>query len=270
VDEPEVGGVERQARDRHGVVAAVDRVAEHRMAERREMHAHLVGAAGSQLGLDQGGRAETLEWPNRGPRRQAAGGERRPASARARAADAAVDEHLLGDVAGDQGAVAPRHRVRAKLELQVLGSSVVARQHHHPRGVAVEAVDDVHLARVAEAPGELDHQAGEDGVLLAVGGRVHQHAGRLVDDHEVLVDVQYVDPGSPRHGGAPGQRRPVHDDRAGAQDAAGVGHHLAVDGGVTDEHLAFGTAVRPAQHGLQPARETLDGAFRSHVGTIAS
>ena len=265
-----MSGVERQARDRHGVVAAVDRVAEHRVAERREMHAHLVGAAGSQLGLDQGGRAEALERANGRTRRQTAGGERRPAGARARAANAAVDEHLLGDVAGDQGAVPPRHRVRAELELQVPGGGVVARQYHDTRCVAVEAVDDVHLARVAEASGKLDHEAGKDRVLLAVGGRVHQHAGRLVDDHEVLVDVKYLDPGSPRHGGASGQRRPVRDDRAGAQDATWVGHHLAVDRGVTDQHLPLGSAVRPAQHGLQPAPETLSGAFCSHVSTIAS
>jgi len=237
VDEAEVGRVQCQTRDRDRVLAAgaVDGVAEHRVAERREVHAHLVRAARSQLGLDERHRSEPFERTDRRPRRLAgAHRERRAPRAWARPTDAALDENLELDVAGDQRPVAAAHGVRAELPLQMLGRGVAAGEHHDARGVAVEAVDDADLARVAEATRELDHEAGEHGVLLAVGGGVNEHPGGLVDHHDVVVDVEDLDPGPARHGPAPRQSRPVCDRRVRAQQVARIGDHLAVDRRMAD------------------------------------
>jgi hypothetical protein len=203
VDQPEVSSVEGQARDRHGVrpVGAVDGIAEHGVAKRGEVYAHLVRAAGSELGLDEGDGTEALQRPEHRPRRLAAPqDEGGPPGARSGATNPALDEHLPLDVAGNERPVAAAHGVGPELALQVLRRSVVAGEHHHARRVAIEPVDDVDLARVAETPGELDHEAGKDRVLLAVGGGVHEHSGGLVDHHQVVVDVENLDSGPPRHG----------------------------------------------------------------------
>ena len=271
VDEAEVGRVQRQARDRDRILAAaIDGVAKHRVAERREVDPHLVRAARPQLRLDERHGPEPLERPNRRPGGLArTGGERCAPGAGARPTYAAFDEDLALDVAGEEGAVAAAHRVRAELPLQVLGGRVAAGEHHDARGIAVETVHDADLARVAEAARELDHEAGEDGVLLAVGGRVDQHAGGLVHHHQVVVDVQDFDPGAARHGRAPRQARTMRDLRIRAQDVARVGHHGAVDRGVADQHLALGVAVGRAEDRLQAAGQAQVAGRWLHHGNIA-
>jgi hypothetical protein len=194
VDEPEMGGVERQTRHHQRVLApgAVDGIGEHRVAQRREVNSHLVGAAGAEFGLDESDRAEPLERPDRGPRGLPAGCERGPPCARAGAADAAVDEHLRLDVAGHERAVAPGHRVRLELPLQVLRGRVTSGQHHDPRGVAVEAVDDVETGRGPQMPQGGPRQV-EGGVPLVGLERNAGHSGRLVDDDHVGIPVDDAD-----------------------------------------------------------------------------
>ena len=267
VDQPKMGGMEGQARDRHRVLAlgAVDGVAEHGVAKRGEVDANLVRTAGPELRLDEGDGAEALQRPEHRPCRLAASqDESGPPGAGARAPDPALDEHLLVDVAGHQRTVATAHGVRAELALQVLGRRVVAGEHHDARSVAIEPVDDFDLARVTEAPGELHHETGEHRIFLAVGGGVHEHSRGLVDHHQVVVDVEDLDPRPPWHGGTARQPGLMGDDGVGAQDMSRVGDDGAVHRGVADQDLALGAAVGRSDDLLQSASQALV-AGRCHL-----
>jgi CubicO group peptidase (beta-lactamase class C family) len=274
VDEAEMHRVEGDPRHRDGIVldAAVDRVAEHRMVQVREVDAHLVRPPGAELRLDQRRGAESLQRLHLRARRSAAGAgrKRRPASAGAGAADAAVDVGLAVEVACHQRVVAAGHRVRLELPLHLLGGGVRARQHHHARGVAVEPVHDVDAAGPAAALRQLDHEAGEHGVLLALDGRVDEQAGRLVDHDHVVVEVEHDDPRALRPRRQAGEPGPVGDERAGPQEVSRIGHHLAVHGGVPDQHLALGAGERGTHDLLQPPRQPDIRSAAIHEPTIAS
>jgi hypothetical protein len=272
VHEAEMDGVERHARHCDGVLlgVAVDRIAEHGMAEIREVDAHLVRPPGAELGLDERHRAEALQRLDRGPRRAPprAGRQRCASRTGAGTADAAIDMDLRVEVAGHQRLVPPGHGVRPELPLQMLGSRMVARQHHHARGVAVEPVDHVNTAGSAAALAQLHHEPGQDGVLLTLDRRVDEHAGGLVDDDEVVVEVDDRDPRTLRLWPAAGQVRLMGDDGVGTQTMAGIGDDLAVDDRVADQHLALRTGERRAQDLLQTPGEAGLRRPLVHGGTI--
>ena len=274
VDEAEVHGVESHARrcDRILRGVAVDRIAENGVVEVREVDTDLVRPPGAELGLDEGRRAESLQRLDGRVRRPAtgAGGESGATRAGTGTADAAVHLGLAAEVAGDERLVPPGHGMGPELALQVLGCGMVAGKHHHARGVAVEAVDDVDAAGSAAAFAELDDQAGEHRVLLAVDGGVDEHARWLVDHDDVVVEVEHRDA---RAGGArraTGQARLVGHDRAGAQAVTRVGDDLAIDGGMTDQDLPLGPGERGPQDRLQPAGQADLVRATAHARTIPS
>ena len=64
-----------------------------------------------------------------------------------------------------------------------------ARDHHDARGVAVEAVHDPRPLRLVAARDRVAEQAVDERPRRVAGGRMHDEAGRLVHDEEVLVLV---------------------------------------------------------------------------------
>jgi hypothetical protein len=274
VNQAEVRGVQRDARHGDGVLllAAVDRVSEHGVTEVGEVHPHLVRASRAELGADEGHAAETLERRDDGARGPSAGAgrQRGAAGAGAGAADAPLDLHLAGEVAGHQRLVAPRHRVGAELALQVLGGRMSARQHHHPGGVSVETVHDVDAPRVAATPRELDHQACEHRVLLAGHGGVDEQSGGLVDHHDVVVEVEHRNARARRLRRPARKLRLVSDRVAGADPVAGVGDDLPADRDMPDQHLALGAREGAAEQLLQPPREPCPPAVLLHTSTLPS
>jgi hypothetical protein len=101
VDEGEGGSVQRQAPGIDGVSGrvTVDTVPEDRVAEKREMNADLMCAAGPELRFDQRRAREMLQGPHHCVSRTPAGarGERGSPGARPRTADSPVDQRLLAE-----------------------------------------------------------------------------------------------------------------------------------------------------------------------------
>lgn len=178
VDETERCRVQRQTsgRDRVGRGIAVDRVSEHRVAQVGEMDAHLMGAPGSELRLHQRHPSEPLERPHncvcRPPPRSRC--QSRAPGARTRATDPASDQDLTGHVPAHERDVAALHGVGAELGLKVVGRGVGEGEHHHTRGVAVEAVHDQHPPVAPAPPLQLGRDAGEHRVLVPFGRRVNE------------------------------------------------------------------------------------------------
>ena len=148
-------------RERVGRRVAVDGVAEHRVAEEREVDANLVGAAGAELGLDQGDGPQALERPQHGAGRAAASarGERGSPRARLRPSDVALDQLLLREGAAGERQVAALDRVRAELEVEMLRRRVREREHQDAGGVTIEPVHDEDAAMPPAPPLQLGRGA---------------------------------------------------------------------------------------------------------------
>jgi hypothetical protein len=159
------------------------------------VHPNLVGAAGSQLRLNQREPPKLLQRPHDrvggAPARSRR--QRRPAGSGARAADPAGNQGLASEIAAHQRQIATLHRVSAELALEALSRGVGQGQDQHARCVAVEPVYDQEPWVMAGSALELGRSAGEHRVLVAFGRRVHQQAGRLVDHQHVGVQVQNLD-----------------------------------------------------------------------------
>jgi hypothetical protein len=245
VDEAELCRVQREARHPHRVRLrlAVDLVTEHRVAEEREVDAHLVGPAGVQLGLDQHRPAERLDRADHRARRAAAARQRGTARSGGRAADTAVDAGCPRQRAGDEREVAPGHGVEAELLLQVACRAEVPGQHHHPRGVPVETVDDVQPVVTGLALGQFGQAATDNRVVLAIERRVNDQTGRFVDHDHVGVEVEDRQrrearaPRQPWPGGVVADGRTVRDPRSRVDD------HDTVNQDVAGRHLALGARV---------------------------
>ncbi len=270
MDKPEDGRVERQPPDRErvGFGIPVDGVPEHRMTEEGEMNPYLVRAAGAELRLDERRRSQALERPQQRACGAAAGpgGERRAASARPRPADAALHQLLPQEIPARQSKVEALHGVEPELAVQVLGRGVRNRQHHHPRGVAVEAVHDENAPVAPGPPLQFGRGAGEHRVLLALDRGVDEQPGGLVDDDDLVVGEQHLD--RRRFGGAlaPGQRGGVGDLVGRSDERAGVGHDGPVEQHVADQHLPLGPRVGGAEQGLDGPGETSRRAL--HAGSV--
>src|SRR5205807_5611898 len=150
-----------QTRRRASGTAAVDRVADQRMAAMRQMHADLVGAAGQQPALDQRrpsrpGGAESALDPITGHCRLASSiGDHRHLLAVARAA-----ADIAGDLAGGRhrhapykGAVGALDPARRKIARQGTMDRVGLGGDEETARVLVETVDDPWPAHAAD-PGE--------------------------------------------------------------------------------------------------------------------
>ena len=261
--------MEREPRDLwFEVGSAVELVTKHGVAEVRQVHADLVGAARAQLGLDQRRRTQPLDGTDRGLRRLAAtpGGEGAPACARSRPADRSLDEALPVEVAGHEREVTALGGVNAELALEVLGGSVGAGQDHDSRGVAVEAVHDEQAAYQGSRPRKGDVRAGQHGVALAFRGWVDDQARWLVHDHDVGIVEEQLDGRRARQRRAAGELRMVLDAIAGVDPGTRVDHDLVVDGDVAVDDLVLGVAERAAQEGLHGTGEALGVPL--HVTTL--
>lgn len=271
MDEPEDGRVECQPPDRErvGLGIPVDGVPEHRVAEVGEVDADLVRAAGAELSLDERRRPQALERPQHRAGGAAAGprGECRAPRARPRPADAALHQLLPQEIPARQSEVETLHGVEPKLAVQVFGRGVRDRQHHHPRCVAVEAVDDENAPVAPGPPLQLGRGAGEHRVLLALDRGVDEQPGGLVDDDDLVVGEQHLNRRRLGRALAPGQRGGVGDLVGRPDERAGVGHDGSVEQDVTDQHLPLGPRVRGAEQGLDGPGETSRRAL--HAGSVA-
>lgn len=248
VGEHEVRGVQGEPRSRQWVLAgvAVDAVGEHRMPEVREMDADLVRAAGSQLGLDQRCPTEALDGADlrdgvAAGSVRAEGGEAR---ARPRSTDLAFDLLLLGKVTGDQRQVPTLDRVGTKLVLKPLGGVVVEGEDEHAGGVLVDAVDDQHAAVLSGLALDRGRDPRQNGVRLARVGRMDEQTGRLVDHHEVVIEVQELDRRSARGTCSSWQVRVVVNLVIIPDNCSRIDDDLLVDQDVSDLHLVAGVRVR--------------------------
>ena len=70
--------------------------------------------------------------------------------------------------------------------------AIVLGHHHHSRRPAVETMHDARprLAANAAQPVDVVQERVDERARRVPGGRVHDHARRLVDDHEVVVLVE--------------------------------------------------------------------------------
>ena len=188
-------GVEHQAT---GARRSVQVVANQGMALARQMHTDLVLAAGEQLDIDIRARGQataalkTLEYLDARLRRLAAGANAHLAAIVAVAGDGLVDELFVPvDFAlGERQVVlfecvVDDHLVKSGLRL------LVEREQHHAGGVAVQAVERLHVSRgkaVAHRQQKVASVVGKCALAGAV--TVDDHASGLVDGHEPGVAVE--------------------------------------------------------------------------------
>jgi len=201
--------------------AAVNLVAEERVAGLGEVDADLVGAAGVEGDLRQRGRAaERLP--------DAPGGDRAPGGADLpgepgpvprMAAVRGVEGPLRRQAAVAQGEVGLLHRPPLPLRLQRGERGLGARHHQAAGGVPVQAVDEPEPrdrpAGRPEPEQEGVHQRGVGGAA----GRVHDHPGRLVQDHQVPVLVEHRERQVLGHEAGGLGRRELHLDPLAAPQA---------------------------------------------------
>ena len=185
VGEGEPVGVQELALEAVALLAAVGRVAGQRVADRGEVGADLVGAAGLQARLEVGLGGEQLEHLEVGaglPRGGA--GDRHPVALPRGAADRRVDrpgargEPPAGQRQVDALDLAPPH-----LLLQGGVGLVVAGDDQQAAGLLVEPVDDPGALGVGAAAEDLA-QLVDQGRPAVRGRRVDDEPGRLVDHRQ--------------------------------------------------------------------------------------
>src|SRR6266542_2917590 len=99
-------------------------------------------------------------------------------------------------MAADDGEVALLHGLSGELVTQDLVGLVVLGDDEAAAGLLVEAVHDTragHAADATEAAPAVMEQGVDQGVFLVAGGRMHDDAGRLVEDQQVVVFVENVE-----------------------------------------------------------------------------
>ena len=207
----------------------------------REVDADLVRAPGLQPRLDERGEAEALEDLPLGH-----GAD--PLLARLRDAPPAVatvlDEVLVEgsgvarQVALDDGDVAPVHRVRAELRLEVDEAAPAPREDEDAGRLLVEPVDDGDVRSPVPAAAPL-HVARDAAAACRLPrlGRVGEEAGRLDDGDRVVVLVEDLERrvDAPLLAVAvPTERRVPRDDRAGVVHDRPVDRHLALEDGALE------------------------------------
>ena len=185
--------------------AAVGRVAGQRVADRGEVGADLVGAAGLQPRLQVALARQQLEHLEMGARLPRGGaGDRHPVALALGAADRGVDRPgARGEPAAGQRQVDAFDLALADRLLQRRVGLVGAGDDQQAAGAAVEPVDDPRPLRVLAAAEQLA-ELGDQRRALVRGRRVDDQAGGLVDHRQLLVGVD--DPRRRRrlsHPGAP-------------------------------------------------------------------
>ena len=279
--QPELG---RQAR-----IRPVREVADARVAQRRGVHADLVGAPGLQVDLEQGGPAEHLERLVVGHGRPAVVEHRElpvvagmPPDGRVHGAAQRIRDAL------DHGVVDLLRHALAELVLHGGVGALGLGHDHDPGGADVEPVHDP-LALGGTRGGDVVAEGGQGahhGGPYPAGRGVRGHAGGLVHGHQVLVlvqDAQRVHALCPHFqgvgvvGDVDGEGLPRHGLRGLGQDAvpaagARLGPHQAPGEPVRQQRA--GDAERVGEHRVDPpARLGLGdleplGQSRSHAHVL--
>ena len=173
---------------------AVDRITDDGMPRMREVQANLMRTAGLEPNGAQRMRAESLEHPIMRDRRAAVLADRHARSVAPVPADRYVDRAAAGRQAAADGAVLARHLACGELARQRGMRLQRARHDQQTAGVLVKAVHDPGARHRGER-----RVKSKQGVLQRVpriaGSRVHDQAGRLIDDQAVavLVDERQAD-----------------------------------------------------------------------------
>ena len=229
------------------------------MADRLEVNADLVGAAGLELHAQQRGLGKLpldLEMRDRGAR--LVGGGRVQRAVAAVAADGGVDRPRarVGPADDERQVLAPDTAVSHRL-LECPVDRVALRDDEQPRRVLVQAVHDARAEWVVAARGPARQRLRERPGVVA-RRRMDGDAGRLVDDDQVVVLVDDLERDVVGAGGVGrrlGDRRDL-DRVARLQDVALLAR-LATDGDGTgvDQLLRGGARADPlvlAERGVQP------------------
>ena len=174
------------AETRIGPSAAVRGIADERMAERGEMHADLVRAAGLEPAAQQRRVAEALEDVDVRARRLARGDDRHRRALGRMAADRRVDRVAAREVARGEREVLARHRARLQLAHEVGVRRQRLRDDQEAARVLVEPMHDAG-ARHARELRRVMQQRVEQRAVAVAGARMHDEPGRLVDDEERVV-----------------------------------------------------------------------------------
>ena len=183
------------------VRGAVEEVADDGVAERLQVDADLVGAAGFDLDFGKGegavGCGEALEGVDVGDGGAAVGAAGRHAGAANEVAgDGQRDRGVvLGEVAVGEGEVGLVDLAGGEHLAQPAVREVVLGDDDGARSLLVQAVDDAGAevaANLGQAAGHVEEERVDQGSGIAVlltraGAGVDHHAGRFVDDGEELV-----------------------------------------------------------------------------------
>ena len=153
--------------------------------------------------------------------------------------------------------------VAPKLELQAVLRIGPRREHHQPRGIAIDSMDDERFSLATRS--QVDDEQILDARLVAAARERHrQQAGGFVDDDKRLVFVDNLEP--PMHRGraspaAPRTAGSIHPDAnsiARLQAAAGLSRrHLDV----VDEDfppLEHGRRAAPGAELRRPGKEPVE------------
>ena len=198
VDELLVFGVEGALQD---PVAAVAGVVEERVSDVVHMDADLVRASGLQHAFHEGDVAQALQHAEVGDgvlslRFVAADAEAQPVVGIP--ADRGVDgPAVFGDIAPDQGPVAPFDGMVEELAGQLDLGRVSLGYDQQSGGILVDAVDQqshpfVVVFGVGLAAQVVGQGVDQRAAVVAVAGMDH-HAGRLVDDQQFVVFIDDVE-----------------------------------------------------------------------------
>src|SRR5438270_336063 len=168
----------------------VDRIADDGMADRFEMDADLVRAAGAENAADHRGMAKLLDHFEIGDGVAAAGDDGHALAVARIARDRRVDRAArLRWSSVNDGQILFAHGLGRPRGGEFAMRRVVLRDHHHAARVFVEPVDDSGT-KLAANSAEIAHvkqkRVDERAVGVAGGGMDH-HSGRFVDDHKIAV-----------------------------------------------------------------------------------
>ena len=176
------------------VYAAVERIPDDRMTDGAQVDANLVGPPGQDRDMRQRqGAPKVFGADDPRDRLAAPSGARRHFLAVHRVAtDRRVDSASGLHLAPDERDVLFLDLAVVKLPGQLLVSHIVLGDHHDARRAAIETVDDARPLLAADAAQIVDmmQQGVDEGSARVPGGRMHDHASRLVDDDDIVVLVQ--------------------------------------------------------------------------------
>jgi len=171
--------------------AALDRVAEQRMADRGHVHAHLMRAPGFEPALDQRRVAELAQLAPMRHRAPTAGDDRDLLAVDRRPRERRVDRALQQPRhARDDRLVPPIDRMRLELACQPFMRAIGLGGDHQPRRVLVDPMHDPrsrHAADAGELAGAMVEQCVDQSAVEIAGSGVHDQSGLLVDHDQMLV-----------------------------------------------------------------------------------